>query len=55
MINSAAPVGDCVFGDDVIVNLQVLAIELPSVQMDCESVITYISSLNNSRIPVYIF
>ena len=43
--NGLAPLGNCLFGDDVIVNETVLDIPLPSVQMSCDSVLSYVSSL----------
>jgi hypothetical protein len=35
-----------VFGDDVVVNLQVISDPLPQAQLSCEDTISYLSSLN---------
>ncbi len=42
--NSNAPVTSCPFGDDIVVNQQVISGELPSTQMSCSAVFNYISN-----------
>ena len=45
--NAIAPTGNCVFGDDVITELNSnLPFPLPNAQNNCSDVITYISSMN---------
>lgn len=41
----------CPFGDEIIVNKQVLALELPKVQMTCQEVFDHISTTLN-ELPV---
>jgi hypothetical protein len=41
-----APIGECLFGDDVIVNLQVITDPLPTNQMQCEDVFAYLETRN---------
>jgi len=51
--NANAPVGDCVLGDDVIVNTRILPFALPFTQMDCQSVIDFVASSQNEFPSVY--
>ena len=44
--SSTVPASDCPFGDDVVVNQTLFEIALPSVQMTCDAVLNYVSSLN---------
>lgn len=44
--NAEAATGTCVFGDDVVVNLQVISLPLPQTQLTCEQTISYVSSQN---------
>ena len=37
---------ECPFGDDVVVNLQVIKEPLPSNQMTCEEVFAFLTSIN---------
>lgn len=41
-----APHSDCLFGDDIVVNLQVIKDPLPYSQMTCEQVLNYLESVN---------
>lgn len=38
--------GECVFGDDVVVNQQVIDEPLPEIQMTCRDSLKYLSSQN---------
>ncbi len=47
--DSSAPVGDCIFGDDVVVNENVkLDLKLPTAQMSCDDVIEFAFQNNRS-------
>lgn len=46
MSSTDAPIDECIFGDDVVVNLQVIGEPLPQTQMSCEDVFTYLSSID---------
>lgn len=43
--NLQAPLDHCVFGDDVVVNLQVIPDPLPKNQLTCEETLNYLSSI----------
>ncbi len=45
--NGKAPLGDCLFGDDLI-NEDSIGMRLPSQQMTCKDVLQYISSINQT-------
>ena len=51
--NATAPVGTCLFGDDVVVNGLVIGQQLPQTQMDCESTLDYISANLNQYALAY--
>jgi hypothetical protein len=47
--DSSAPIGDCIFGDDVVVNEKViLDLKLPAAQMSCDDVIEFAFQNNKS-------
>ena len=49
--DSSAPVGDCLFGDDVLVNNTVIQdFDLPSIQMNCEDFMEFAYQKNKSGI-----
>jgi hypothetical protein len=48
LLDSMAPEGECIFGDDVVINRQVIAEELPSTQMSCQNALDYLESLGRS-------
>lgn len=45
--NERAPYGDCLFGDDLVLQ-EAIGMSLPSSQMTCDSVLKYVDSLNQS-------
>ena len=45
--STQAPVDDCPFGDEIIVNRQVLGFDTPRTQMTCQNVFDYISTTLN--------
>ena len=45
--SNLAPVGNCVFGDDLVTNLQVIPDPLPMSQMTCGSVTDYLIAEKN--------
>jgi hypothetical protein len=46
-----APVSDCPFGDDIVVDRQVIGnLQLPAIQMKCQEVLDYIASRNQSLV-----
>jgi hypothetical protein len=51
--NVNAPIGDCVLGDDVIINSKILPFELPSTQMNCQSVIDFVVNSRNEFPSLY--
>ena len=48
--NLQAPIDVCPFGDDVVVNIQVLTDPLPKNQMTCEETLNYFSGLGRFSI-----